>query len=232
MGYIYERYTPSCSSSWSRLYGEFTITKNQLLKFIKQLFQVTEKLINDQKEISGLTSMDYKDPTWRWTTLLCDRAIEITNAQTRVISFSVLYLGGINDQPVEVWKNKIKWYLENRYLNDLNRIDGEPMEFERKIFPGFITLGILEEIQKIMIELQWEPEQFKGRIFFMSLYNDKEWRERGNTETCETNAVTVANYARRFPHGRWSFWGPGSEKKWYGSFVIRRMELGTELLNK
>ena len=90
--------------------------------------------------------------------------------------------GGINDQPVEAWKNKTKWYLENRYLKDLNRIDGEPMEFERKIFPGFTTLGILEEIQKIMIELQWEPEQFKGRIFFMSLYNDIVWRENEETQ--------------------------------------------------
>ena len=31
--------------------------KNQLLKSAKQLFQVTEKLIKDQSEISGLTTM-------------------------------------------------------------------------------------------------------------------------------------------------------------------------------
>ena len=33
-------------------------TKNQLLKSLKQLFQVTEKLIKDQKEFSGLTTID------------------------------------------------------------------------------------------------------------------------------------------------------------------------------
>ena len=60
----------------------------------------------------------------------------------------------------------------NRCLKDVNRIDGEPMEFELKIFPGFTTLGILEEIQKIMIKLQCEAEQFEGRIIFMSMYND------------------------------------------------------------
>ena len=49
---------------------------------------------------------------------------------------SVLCLGGISDQPVEAWKNKIKWYLETRYLKDLNRIDGEQMEFEWKNVPG------------------------------------------------------------------------------------------------
>ena len=85
-------------------------------------------------------------------------------------------------------------------------------------FPGFSTLGILEEIQKMMTELQCEPDQFKGRIIFVSMYNDIVWWERGNTETCITNSVTVANYARRFLLGRWSFWGPGSQKKWYGTY--------------
>ena len=85
-----------------------------------------------------------------------------------VFSESVLCLGGISDQPVEPWKNKIKWYLETRHLQGLNRIDGEQMEFEWKHFPGFTSLGILEEIQ-MMTELQCEPEQFKGRIIFMSM---------------------------------------------------------------
>ena len=87
------------------------------------------------------------------------------------------------------------------------------MEFEWKTPTGFTTLGILEEVQKSMTELQCEPEQFKERITFMSMYNDIVWGQRGNAEKCETNSVTVANYARRFLLGRWSFWGPGSEKK-------------------
>ena len=56
-------------------------TKNQLLKSVKQLFQVPERLIKDQTEISGLTTIDYEQPTWRSTVLLCDKAIEITNAK-------------------------------------------------------------------------------------------------------------------------------------------------------
>ena len=31
-------------------------------------------------------------------------------------------------------------------------------------------------------------------------------------------SVTVANCARRFPRGLWSFLGPGTEKKWYGNY--------------
>ena len=75
------------------------------------------------------------------------------------------------------------------------------MEFEWKIFQGFTTLGILEEILKFMTELHCEPEQFNDKIIFMSMYNDIVWGKRGNTEKCETNSVTVANCARRFPLG-------------------------------
>ena len=65
--------------------------------------------------------------------------------------------------------------LETRYLKDLDGIDGEPMEFEWKHFPGFTTLATLDEIQKMMTESKCEPEQFKGRIIFMSMYNDIDW---------------------------------------------------------
>ena len=117
------------------------LTKNQLLKSAKQLFQVTEKLIGDKTEINGLTTIDYKEPTWKSTTLPCEKAFEITNARTHVFADSVLCLGSISDQPVEAWKTKIKWYSENRYLKDLNRIDGEPMEFGWKIIPRIYFIG-------------------------------------------------------------------------------------------
>ena len=39
-----------------------------------------------------------------------------------------------------------------------------------------------------------------------------------NDEICENNSKTIEQYARRFPRGHWSFLGPGSEKKWYGTY--------------
>ena len=49
------------------------------------------------------------------------------------------------------------------------------MEFEWKNFLGFTTLQILAELQKMMNEMQCEPEQFTGRIIFMSMCNDIVW---------------------------------------------------------
>ena len=31
----------------------------------------------------------------------------------------------------------------------------------------------------------------------------------------------IVNYAERFLHGHWSFPGPGSEKKWYGTYECK-----------
>ena len=38
-----------------------------------------------------------------------------------------------------------------------------------------------------------------------------------NKQECESNANLVSIYARKLSPGRWSFLGPGSEKKWYST---------------
>ena len=69
----------------------------------------------------------------------------------------------------------------------------------------------------MMAELRCELEQVKGRIIFMSMYNDIKWGTPGNHENCSANALRATEYARKFPQGRWSFLGLGSEKKWSGT---------------
>ena len=80
-------------------------------------------------------------------------------------------------------------------------------------------MGILDEIQMMMTESKCEPEHFKGKIIFLSMYNDTDWGKRRNKENCFANALRVTEYVRRFTRGQWSFLGPGSEKKWYGTHV-------------
>ena len=77
---------------------------------------------------------------WRESSPLCDGAVHITKSKTCVFADSVLCLGGISTAPVQAWKDKIKWSSETRSLKDLDRTDGESMEFEWTIFPGFTTL--------------------------------------------------------------------------------------------
>ena len=90
--------------------------KNQPKKSLRQLFQVTERFITDQTEVTGLTTIDWQQPMWRETTLLIDRAVQFATARTYVFSDSVLCLGGISDEPVKAWESRIKCLLETRKI--------------------------------------------------------------------------------------------------------------------
>ena len=48
--------------------------KNHLWKCVEQLFNETRRLISDQTEIIRMKTIDYKELTWRSTSLLCSRA--------------------------------------------------------------------------------------------------------------------------------------------------------------
>ena len=43
------------------------------------------------------------------------------------------------------------------------------------------------------------------------------WGTKDNEQECIANATFVSLFVKRFPAGRWSFLGPGSEKKWYSA---------------
>ena len=112
---------------------------------------------------------------WQRTTSLTDKAVQFATAKTFVFSESALCMGGISSNPVEVRKEKVDSFVNSRQCKELDRIDGEPMDFECENFPGFTTLQILVEIQNTMTEIKCEFEQFQGRIIFMSMYNDTVW---------------------------------------------------------
>ena len=94
------------------------------------------------------------------------------------------------------------------------------MELEWNIFQGFSTLELVREVQKFMNKMS-EPEQFKGRIIFMSMFNDIMWRITDNEKECIANSALEPIFAKRFPAERWSFLGLGSEMKWYSTYKER-----------
>ena len=56
---------------------------------------------------------------------------------------------------------------------------------------------------------------------FMSMFNDISWGSEDNEQECELNERLVSIFAKRFSPGRWSFLGPGSEKKWCSTHEIK-----------
>ena len=70
------------------------------------------------------------------------------------------------------------------------------------------------EAMGFMAPLGETPENFTRRILFMSMFNDISCGSRDNEKECLANAKLVTLHAKRFGAGQWSFFGPGSEKKW------------------
>ena len=165
------------------------LVKNSFWRSTGQLFGETENLISGRTETSGKSLIDSEDLRWTSTSLLHRRAYHCANAKVYVFfSDSVLCLRKKGHNLVESWKKQIQWYSETSYFSELNRTDGKPMEFEWNMFPGFTIAGILNEILKMMGGLQCDPADFKGRIIFMSMFNDIVWDAKGKGKLCESNS--------------------------------------------
>ena len=77
------------------------------------------------------------------------------------------------------------------------------------------TWQLYGKVKDLLSRLRETPENFTGRILFMSIFNDISCGTKDNEKECVANAKVVSLYAKRFGTGQWSFIGPGSEKKWY-----------------
>ena len=185
---------------------------------LKQMFDISTKLVSEQDEISILETIGWENLSWIYLSLIGDeRIINLQRTKVYVFSDSVLCLGKILENPEsnDAWEQRLGWIKSSQNYRNFDRIDGEPMEFEWNIFPGFNTLQLSEEVKGLLYRLGETPDNFTGRILFMSMFNDISCGTKDNEEECLTNARLVSLYARRFGKGQWSFFGPGSEKKWY-----------------
>ena len=196
------------------------LVKNSEDLTLKQMFDITAKLVSDQDEINGLDGIHWEKNSWRQLSLIGDETvINLQRTKVYVFSDSVLCLGRILQHPDsnEAWKNRIAGVMSEKSYRDYDGIDGEPTEFEWNIFPGFTTLHLCGKVNDLLRDLGETPETFTGRILFMSMFNDISCDRRGNKEECLANARVVKVLAKKFGIGQWSFIGPSSEKKWYSA---------------
>ena len=185
---------------------------------LKQMFDISTRLVSEQDEISGLETIDWENHSWKYMSLIGDeRVINLQRTKVYVFSDSVLCLGKIHENPQSnyAWEDRLGWFKTSQEYRNFDRIDGEPMEFEWNIFPGFNTLQLSEEVKRLLLRLDETPEKFTGRIIFMSMFNDISCGSKDNEQECLANAKLVSLYANRFGKAQRSFIGPGSEKKWY-----------------
>ena len=72
-------------------------------------------------------------------------------------------------------------------------------------------MEILQKNQENLDVRQINPEQCEDRIVFMLMFNDIDCTQKGTSTECFSKSEKVNDYAKRCPHGHWSFLGPGEE---------------------
>ena len=166
-----------------------------------------------------MNTINWGDSAWKKHLALIggEEVVSLSRAKVYVFSDSVLCFGKMSENPLLniVWEDKLTWFQDSSQYRTLDTIDGEPMEFECNMFIGFTTLQLCYKVHEFMSKMSIQPEDFTGRIIFMSMLNDISWGSKENKQESESSVQLVSIYAKRFSPGRWSFLGPGSEKKWY-----------------
>ena len=146
------------------------------------MFEISERLILEQSdEIFGVSQISWENSPWKQLSLVNDEeVISLSHAKVYVFSDSVLSWKGESEPNIKYCLGQqLDWFKDSSQYRTLDTIDGEPMEFEWNIFPGFTTLQLVQEVQKFMNKMS-EPDQFQGRIIFMSMFNDIIWRIKDN----------------------------------------------------
>ena len=108
-----------------------------------------------------MNTINCGDSSWKHLSLIGDEGvISLSHAKVYVFSDSVLCFGKMSENPQSntVWEDKLTWFKSSSQYRALYTIDGEPMEFERNIFPGFTTLQLCNKVQEFMSKMSDQPE--------------------------------------------------------------------------
>ena len=128
------------------------------------MFDISARLVSEQDEIFGLETIGWENHSWKYMSSIGDeRVINLQRTKVYVFSDSVLCLGKIfeNTQSNDAWEQRLGWFKSSPEYRNFDRIDGEPMEFEWNIFPGFNTLQLSQEVKSLLLRLN---ETLHGKI--------------------------------------------------------------------
>ena len=125
---------------------------------MKQMFDISAKLITEQSdEIYGVSTINWEDSSWKHLSLVGDeQVIRLQHTKVYVFSDSVLYLGKMNENPqsnVE-WEDRLTWFKSSPEYRALDRIDGEPMEFEWKHLPRIHHIAAQPQSPRVIVKIE------------------------------------------------------------------------------
>ena len=137
----------------------------------------------------------------------------LAHTKVHVFSDSVLCLGKMNENPKSniAWEERLTWFKSSPEYRALDRIDGEPMEFEWIIFPGFTTLELCTKVQELLSRLSVTPEKIHRTDYLHVDVQRHLMGSKDNKKECESSAQFVSTWIRKevvlfsgdSPQGEW-----------------------------
>ena len=85
---------------------------------LKQMFDISTKLVSEQDEIPGLETTGWENDPWKYLALIGDeRVIDLQHTKVYVFSDSVLCLGKIleNTQSNDAWEQRLGWFKSSQH---------------------------------------------------------------------------------------------------------------------
>ena len=162
MGNVYVFYIASICIHGENYSDSLHSIKNTEDLTTKQMFDISVKLITEQSdEIFGISTINWEHSSWKYLSLVGDEdVISLLHTKVYVFSDSVLCLGKVNENPQSniAWEERLTWFPSSPEYRALDKIDGEPMEFEWNIFTGFTTLQLCSKVQELLSKLSVTPE--------------------------------------------------------------------------
>ena len=207
-----------CLRQWKHLYSWERITQtigipSKIHKItMKQMFDISEKLITKQSdEIYWMSTINWEHSLWKYLSLVGDeQVINLLHKKVYVFSDYVLCLGKMNENPQSnyawVWQIDVvqKFIRIQNFGQNWWWADGIRVEY----FPRFQPQSPRVTVK---IECNTRKIHWTGHLHV----DVQRHLTKDNKKDCESCAQLVSLYAKRFGAGQWSFLGPGSEKKWY-----------------
>ena len=178
--------------------GNWHSIKNTKDLTMKQMFDTSAKLVSGQSdEIYGVNTIDWEGYSWQYLSLIGDeQVISLLRTEVYVFSDFVLCVGKVHENPQsnDAWEQRLEWFKTSQEYRNFDRIDASQWN-SSGIFP---RIQLSQEVKRLLLRLNETPENFTGRIIFMSIFNDISWGSRDNEKECTSNARLVSLYAKRF----------------------------------
>ena len=95
----------------------------------------------------------------------------------------------MGDNLADSWKKQIQWYSDNDYFSELNRIDGQPLEFVERENSSVESMLSLGGVHRVVYELQVLKEGEKVREEVQEIERENQGEEKHSHEDDHVDGV-------------------------------------------